>query len=188
MKKNRQISLLGRKSLGFLTLERFVYWLTTAGRAVLVVVELVVLLAFFSRFWLDSRNNDLDELIRQRQSILATMVRFENNFNQLRLRVNRADNYLRGEKQLVYPLSLLARSIPSGLVVQNMTALWQQRSPAAFLTVKVSSPEALALFLQRLTRMENVSQVRVSRAEKKSLEEGTNINLVINFNDLPNKK
>ncbi len=188
MKKKRQISLLGKKSLGLLTLERLVYWLTTMGRGVLVIVEFVVLLAFFSRFWLDARNNDLGELVRQRRAVLATMAGFENDFNQLRARANKAEKYLYGEKNLVYPLALLSRSLPPGLVVQNMSTDWQLPSPRAYLVVKVSSPESLAFFLQRLSRVKEITKVKVSRAEKKSLETGTSVNLIISFNRLMNKK
>ena len=181
MKKKRQISLLGQRSLGLLTLERLVLWLTTVGRGILVVVELVVLLAFFSRFWLDARNSDLNELIRQRQAILATMTGFENDFNQLRAKTGQAEKYLSGETNLVYPLALLSQSLPPGLVAQNITSTWQPLPARAYLTVKVSSPEALALFLQRVTRLKEVTEVKVSRAEKKSLEMGTSVNLTINF-------
>ncbi len=58
-------------------------WVMSAGRYVLVLVEIVVLAAFFTRFAMDRRRNDLDQSIKSKvENVLATdaMVRKEASY------------------------------------------------------------------------------------------------------------
>jgi len=54
-------------------------WLTTVGKYLLIVVELVVLGVFFSRFILDERNNDLTEEINSQIALLNDSTWRQNN-------------------------------------------------------------------------------------------------------------
>lgn len=54
-------------------------WLTTIGKYLLIVVELVVLAVFFSRFILDERNNDLTEEINSQIALLNDATWKQNN-------------------------------------------------------------------------------------------------------------
>ena len=60
---------------------RFIKWLTTIGRWVMTLTELIVISAFISRFWLDRKNSDLSDLIRQKQAILESTQYFESEFD-----------------------------------------------------------------------------------------------------------
>lgn len=54
-------------------------WLTTIGKYLLILVELVVLGVFFSRFILDEKNNDLTEEIDSQVSLLSDSTWKRNN-------------------------------------------------------------------------------------------------------------
>ena len=47
-------------------------WLTSVGKYMLIVVEIVALAVFMSRFILDKENNDLTEEINSKISVLST--------------------------------------------------------------------------------------------------------------------
>lgn len=60
-------------------------WVTGAGRYILVLVELIVLGAFFTRFALDRQRNDLDESIDSKiENILSTesMLKNESKYRE----------------------------------------------------------------------------------------------------------
>lgn len=64
-------------------------WVSTAGKNLLIIVEIVVLGAFFARFILDERSNDLTEKINAQVSVLEndtwkqSTVKYDNLQNLL---------------------------------------------------------------------------------------------------------
>ena len=64
-------------------------WVSTVGKNLLIVVEIVVLAAFFGRFLMDERSNDLTEKINGQVSVLEndswkqSSVRYDNLQNLL---------------------------------------------------------------------------------------------------------
>ncbi len=178
--KKKQISLLQEKPIGALFIQRLSDWLATTGRAILLLVELAVFLAFFSRFWLDARNNDLDQLVRQRRAILKSLASFETSFRLLATRSQQAEDILAKEKEsLVDPLNNLAGQLPPNISFRSFALRLKGDRPLAYLSLNVTTPEALALFLNRLEHDPQVVKVEMGRAEKKSLETGTALNLVV---------
>ena len=58
--KQKEISLLPEEKTGLQsTLEKAFDWLVNTGRWIIVFTELIVILAFLSRFWLDQRLADI---------------------------------------------------------------------------------------------------------------------------------
>lgn len=57
-------------------------WALTAGRSIVVLTEFVVILAFLSRFYLDRRLNDLNEIIIQKAAVVDSFKEVE---DQMRL-------------------------------------------------------------------------------------------------------
>lgn len=69
--------------------EGAIVWISTIGKRLLIVVEIVVLLAFLARFLMDERSNDLTEDINGQVSVLEndiwrqSSVRYDNLQNLL---------------------------------------------------------------------------------------------------------
>lgn len=88
-KGQNQINLLPQEELTGTTLGRILLWALSTFRIIVIITEMVVMLAFLSRFWLDARNVDLNDLIKQKTAVLATTSDFEKDFRltQKRLKV-----------------------------------------------------------------------------------------------------
>lgn len=71
------INLLGEEDLSHTPQGRIIKWALTYGRYIMVGTEIVVLLAFISRFSLDRKLTDLKEEISQKQAILEANLPFE---------------------------------------------------------------------------------------------------------------
>ncbi len=176
----KQISLLQKGTTGVLFVQRLTDWLTTVGRAILLFVELIVFLAFFSRFWLDARNNDLAQLVRQRRAILTSLMSFENDFRLLTARLQQTKDILKKEQEpLTNSLDDLATQLPPNISFRSFTLHSIKGQQRIYLALNVTTPEALALFLNRLARDPQVVKVEMGRAEKNSLETGTVLSLVV---------
>jgi methyl coenzyme M reductase subunit C-like uncharacterized protein (methanogenesis marker protein 7) len=77
MPAKKEISLLpDEENLNTLS-ARVLRYLTTIGRVIIILTELAVISAFLSRFWLDRKNADLSETIRQQKAILESTQEFE---------------------------------------------------------------------------------------------------------------
>ena len=82
-KTSSVINLLPQEEFQKSVLGRTLYWATTTFRTIVIVTELVVIVAFLSRFWLDAKNADLNDIIRQNQSIVESYQDFETDFRQV---------------------------------------------------------------------------------------------------------
>lgn len=78
--KNKQINLLPQEEFAASTLGRILRWGLTTFRFIVIITEIVVVGAFLSRFWLDARISDLNDLIRQKQAVIAASSDFEKDF------------------------------------------------------------------------------------------------------------
>ena len=79
-KSKAQINLLPQEEFAGTTIGRTLRWAMSTFRIIVIVTEMVVMVAFLSRFWLDARNADLNELIKQKSAVLSASADFEKEF------------------------------------------------------------------------------------------------------------
>jgi hypothetical protein len=77
-----QINLLDQPEFENSSMGQVLQWAVTYGRYIMIGTEIIVLLAFISRFSLDRQLTDLREEIAQKQLILKANQEFENEFVQ----------------------------------------------------------------------------------------------------------
>ena len=77
MPANQNINLLGDSEMDHTPVGRIVNWAVTYGRYIMIGTEIVVLLAFISRFSLDRKLTDLKEEVGQKQEIIEANLPFE---------------------------------------------------------------------------------------------------------------
>jgi Tfp pilus assembly protein PilN len=77
------INLIGQDTFEHTPQGRIVAWALTYGRYIMIGTEIVVLLAFISRFSLDRKLTDLKEEIDQKQAILQANLPLENHIKTL---------------------------------------------------------------------------------------------------------
>jgi len=78
--QKKQINLLPRKGFESTAAGRVIGWLLGTFRIILIITEIIVMGAFFSRFFLDAKNSDLNEEIQQKQAIIASFANIESGF------------------------------------------------------------------------------------------------------------
>lgn len=116
-----QINLLPKDEFEKKALGRFLIWALTVGRWIVVFTELLVILAFLSRFKLDQDLADLNESIREKQAIIAASSIFEQNFRQTQKRLN--DVQLLESRQIGTNklFAELSRVTPEGITFKNLS-------------------------------------------------------------------
>lgn len=78
--KQAQVNLLPQEEFAGTTLGRTLRWAMSSFRIIVIATEMIVMLAFLSRFWLDARNADLNDLIKQKSAVLSASADFEKEF------------------------------------------------------------------------------------------------------------
>ena len=86
--KKSEINLLPQEEFASSTLGRVLTWLLSTFRIIVIATEIIVMAVFLSRFWLDAKANDLNELIRKNQAVLGTTVEFENEFRNIQKKLD----------------------------------------------------------------------------------------------------
>lgn len=166
----------------------FFKWLTTVGRWIIVITELIVILAFISRFWLDRKNSDLSEIVRQQQSILESTKYFESEYTSFQERLsNIKEAYASQPKYDKYLLSLI-KSTPQDLVYDTIST--QKNSNNEIITTASlisSNEESIVNFVSNLMLNPDIKTVEINKIEKKPKENNYTILVSLVFNSKTSK-
>lgn len=165
---------------------RAIKWLTTVGRWVIVLTELIVVSAFISRFWLDRKNSDLSETIRQQQSILETTQSFEKEFNSFQKRLNFISDFYKNNLEYDQKITTLISSTPNDLVYQNISFKKSENNKniSATASLIAFNEKSLVSFINNLTLNPNIENVKINQIEKKQQENNYLINISVVFKNL----
>jgi|WetSurSiteA1Bulk_404760.scaffolds.fasta_scaffold02073_6 Tfp pilus assembly protein PilN len=87
LKKVIKINLLPQEEFAKSTFGRILTWALSGFRVIVIAVELIVMAAFLSRFWLDAKINDLNDVIRQKQALISSQGEFEKKFRDIQTRI-----------------------------------------------------------------------------------------------------
>ncbi|OGY09924.1 MAG: hypothetical protein A2782_04450 [Candidatus Blackburnbacteria bacterium RIFCSPHIGHO2_01_FULL_43_15b] len=89
----KKINLILKEGFENSTLGKVLAWSLSVGRIIVILTELVVILAFLSRFWLDRTLTDLNESnTNKRKQIEASSI-FEANFRNIQDRLANYQKY-----------------------------------------------------------------------------------------------
>jgi len=115
-KKKKGINLLPVDRFSLTTAGRIFKWLLGTFRYIVIAVEMIVMLAFLSRFWLDAKNADLNDEIKQKETRIKASQETEKEMLSIQKKL-KAFSTLAAPKTL--PSDLLTKIPP--LVPQEVT-------------------------------------------------------------------
>lgn len=165
---------------------RALKWLTTVGRWVIVLTELVVIVAFISRFWLDRKNSDLSEVIRQRQAILASTQNFESEFNSFQKRLVYVRNFYENQPDYDEKVNILVKSTPTDLTYKNISIKQDQKNSDIVISASLTAfnEKSIVDFIKNLKLNPKIDSVNISNIEKKANENYYSISVSVIFKNI----
>ncbi|MFH0863561.1 MAG: PilN domain-containing protein [Candidatus Gottesmanbacteria bacterium] len=150
-------------------LGKFLTWILTYGRYIIIGTEIIVLLAFLSRFKLDRELTDLHQSITQKQEVVIAAKDLENEVRKLQ-------NHLLIIKKLQiqrsFPPKLLAafeQLTPSEVTLKSMSI----NADMLQISATAVSNQAFTTFLNNLSAsayFSDISLDNVSKAENGGVE------------------
>ena len=119
-KKKAKINLLQRGGFSDTLSGRVLAWVLTSFRVIVIVTEILVMLAFLSRFWLDAQNSDLNEKIKQTQAVLAASLPFEQEFKNTQARLKVFSDYTKNDDTNSRALTAISSALPPDVVISQL--------------------------------------------------------------------
>lgn len=146
---------------------KFLKWALTWGKRIVVMTELVVILAFLSRFWLDTTVADLNDEIARKKAVVQASAEFEKTFRAVS---NRVEKSVVIEKSLssltVYdkaraliPVSILLNQITIDKRDVTFNGSAEERSLSELVSAFKDSPDFTNVSVERIARKGTVTTV-----------------------------
>jgi Tfp pilus assembly protein PilN len=156
-----EINLLPQKGFAASTSGRVLLWILSTFRVIVIVTEIIVMMAFLSRFWLDAQNTDLSEEIQQKQAVLASYTNFEREWKDTQKRLKIFSTLTLNEEIAADTINLIASYLPSDIFLTSVSIVSNET------TVEGVSPSERGIqqFLVNLQSAEALSQVELSNIE-----------------------
>lgn len=121
-----QINLLPRSEFELSFWGRFLKWGLTTGRYIIILTELVVIVAFLSRFKLDRDLIDLADTIEGQKAILEASSSLESSFLQTQSRLNEAGSLLTRQPHPSTVFTNLLSQTTEGVYFSNLSLAMNQ--------------------------------------------------------------
>lgn len=136
------INLIGEEEMEHTPMGRIITWAVTYGRYIMIGTEVVVLLAFISRFSLDRKLTDLNDEISQKQAIIEANIDFEQAFRDVQNQITAIHKLIAAPSIMTETLDTLQSLLPRDVYLDTLeiaqdklTASAVAGSPAGFSTL-----------------------------------------------------
>ena len=179
----KEISLLPESENPRSFSARLFKWITTTGRVTIVLTELIVISVFISRFWLDRKNSDLSETVRQKQAILESATPFETEFTKLQQRLVYIKTFYSSQPKFDEQINSLIASTPQDLFYERITVSTDAKTNETTIDAGLVAykEESIVSFITNLMLNPDIDQVNISKIEKKDKENQYSVSLTLNF-------
>ncbi|HEX9817848.1 MAG TPA: PilN domain-containing protein [Patescibacteria group bacterium] len=141
-------------------LGRTLQWALSAGRYIVMFTELIVVLSFATRFYLDRRVTDLNQTIARNSALVQSYGSFEEEFRSTQEKINQYQQIVQHEN-LAEVFPLLSQVIPAGVELQELAITAGQVS----IVGQVLAQRSLNLLINNLQISPNFSNVVVNTIE-----------------------
>lgn len=134
-------------------------WVITVGRHIVIFTELIVILAFLSRFKFDRDLTDLGEKIKQQQAIVNSWSSFEKEFRFLKTRLNEVEKITKSQSDYSGLLDEISTLTPGDVTISSL----EIRNGKEFNLDAVSLSESgVSLFIRKLKNSPKFTSVALT--------------------------
>ena len=162
---NISINLLGDSDMEHTPMGRIVNWAVTYGRYIMIGTEIVVLLAFISRFSLDRKLTDLKEEITQKQDIIEANAAFEKDVRTLQDKLSKIKALMAQPVNPLDTLVLFQSLLPSGVYIRN----FELSKDTLAINATAGSTGSFAQFMTNLQASKYLSNVEIGDIKRDAL-------------------
>ncbi len=153
-----QLNLLPTSAFEKSSAGKIIAWFLNIGKYLLIAVEVIVIVAFIFRFFLDKKLSDINEEIKQRQQQLHSFGNLEEEFLALQKKINTLKALAAEQLPTDQALTTIARLLPSDIYLTKFSL-----KPETLSLEAVSFSEAsLATFLLSLQESKQFEDINLT--------------------------
>lgn len=160
-KKDKQINLVPKDKFEESLLGRTLKWLLSTFRIIVVLVEMVVMLAFLSRFWLDAKNNDLDDEIKSKMAQIISQEKFEEEFRLIQKRLDVFWALANASGENIQLIESIGSQLPPDVYLESLS----YSENMVNLNGSSLSEQSIAQFIVNLDTLENFESVGLDKVD-----------------------
>jgi len=176
------IEFLPKENWEKTTAGKILKWALSVGRYIVILTELVVILAFLSRFKFDRELTDLHEDIKQKQTVVEASQDFEQEFRLLQKRLLALNDLGKKRLQSTQVLTDLTDCLPIDTYLADLNISKENVSLAAT-ALSANGLATLINQLQQSILFENIALTNVGVEAEKTV--GIKFEVKINLAQKP---
>lgn len=173
------INLLSRTGIAGKPLGKFLRWSLTYGRYIIITTQIVVLLAFFSRFKLDQDLSDLHSKIEEKTNIVEALSPVEENTRKIQTKLEIIKTFETSRTIYSDILKTLADQTPSDVSIKKINF---DKNKLTFSATAVNN-SAFANFLNLIRRNSYFTQITLDKVLKSVNSESIDFFLSMEIDD-----
>lgn len=154
------INLLPHKEPTFA--EKFFSWVLTFGRVIIIGTEIIVLLAFVSRFKFDRDLIDLHDKIKQEEAIVKSLLGIETTSRSLQKRLSEISSINQGSQGVITVLLEVPTLVPTNVFLDGFTI--QEKNLK--IEARTLSGVGMSSFIKRLRTNGHISDISLDRVTR----------------------
>ncbi len=143
--------------------DKFLDWVLTIGRLIVIITEVVAVIAFVYRFSLDERLVELHSAIKQKQNIISILKSDENKYRNLQDRIAIASTFSTKAIASNQTIAGIVSLIPDQIKISNLLL----NKDRVNLSINVVSVSSLENFIKSLKNYHNIKSISVDNIENK---------------------
>lgn len=157
------INLLDQAGAANSPFTRIMNWITSYGRYIMITTELIVLIAFASRFSLDRKLSDLKENIMEKQEILEANVDLEQEIRQTQEKISDIKRLILIQSAPIDTLLTIHTLMPVGTHLENLVI----DKDKVTTNVIAASSDSFSKFLVNFSSSKKLTGVEIGKIGKK---------------------
>jgi len=157
------INLLPKSEFDTSTTGRVVNWLLTTFRYLVILVELIVIVGFIARFWLDVVHANLDDQIKENTQVISSYQNFEQNFRTTKTKLQLVSELISQPKTSSL-ISDINNRLPEGLTLIKI-----DNTPEKINIEGIALQEQLiAQLITNLKELEQLQNIKLTRLDSEA--------------------
>lgn len=159
-----QINLLIRKGEQVKLYERLLKWLLSSGRFIVVLVELITIGAFVTRYKLDAELADLQDQIKEKVPYIESLKVDETLIRQTQFQLSTIKQTRNESPDFVQTVSKIATLTPKNIKITNITLDRAQSFPNTLFVISGATPSniELSVFISALQKDPSFAEVTLT--------------------------
>lgn len=153
------INLVKDKQIPFF--DRFMNWILTIGRVIVILTEIIAISAFIYRFSLDERLVDLHDAIKQKQTIISLLKTDENKYRNLQDRIALAETFSEKSIKTNKVIADIVGFLPQEIITNDLRINKDRVS----ISINIFSISQLTDFINTLKNYPEIKSISIDNIE-----------------------